>query len=251
MIQATPAYGASIYSALSTQYGKSAPTDNSAQNTSFSLSQQQTAEDTVTLSRQGIQQATSVRQSDQQESENKSQVNEPTGKDGKVLTQQEQQQLQKLKLRDTEVKAHEQAHLSIAGQYAAGGASFSFETGPDGVKYAVGGEVPIDIGKEDTPEATILKMQTVKRAALAPASPSSADRMIAAQADQKAAQARQELMQEQNSNAQELFANDSTNSFSEQSAGNSDTESTIGAAEGSSRKTLAINAYQQIASMTQ
>ena len=58
----------------------------------------------------------------------------------------------------------------------------------------MGGEVGIDVGKERTPEATIAKMQTIKRAALAPASPSAADRSIAAHASVMEAQARQEIL---------------------------------------------------------
>lgn len=102
--------------------------------------------------------------------------------------------LNTLKKRDREVRAHEQAHLSVAGQYASGAASFTTEKGPDGKSYATGGKVPIDISSENSPEATIAKMRTVKRAALAPANPSPADRMIAAAASAKESQARKELL---------------------------------------------------------
>jgi len=111
------------------------------------------------------------------------------------LSGEELKQLQKLKMRDTEVRAHEQAHLSVAGQYAKGSASFTMQRGPDGNSYAVGGEVGIDLSQGKTPEETIEKMRTIRRAALAPASPSGADRRIASQASAKEAQARQELMQ--------------------------------------------------------
>jgi hypothetical protein len=117
------------------------------------------------------------------------------GSNLKPLSDTELRQIQELKNRDTEVRAHEQAHLSAAGQYATGGPSFSYQTGADGRQYAVGGSVPIDTGKESTPEATIIKMRTVKRAALAPASPSPADRQIAAQAAMKELQAIQEASQ--------------------------------------------------------
>ncbi|MGB3224757.1 MAG: putative metalloprotease CJM1_0395 family protein [Desulforhopalus sp.] len=119
----------------------------------------------------------------------------PFTEDATKRDTQDLSQLQQLKLRDTEVRTHEQAHLSAAGQYARGGASFTYQKGPDGGSYAVAGEVNIDVTKEPSPEATIAKMQTVKRAALAPANPSGADRRIAAQANVKEAQARQELLQ--------------------------------------------------------
>lgn len=122
--------------------------------------------------------------------------NREKGIDQKPLTEEELAKLTELQKRDAEVRAHEQAHLAAAGAYAAGGASFSYTTGPNGKRYATGGEVPIDISKEDTPAATIVKMQTVKRAALAPANPSSTDRAIAAQASAKEAAARKELQAE-------------------------------------------------------
>ena len=46
------------------------------------------------------------------------------------------------------------------------------------------------------PEATIDKMQTVKRAALAPAEPSAQDRAVAARAEAEEAKARSELRQQ-------------------------------------------------------
>jgi hypothetical protein len=69
------------------------------------------------------------------------------------------------------------------------------------VKYAVGGEVPIDMSSESTPEATIQKMETVRRAALAPADPSPADLQIASAASAKEIQAMQELQANQRDKA--------------------------------------------------
>jgi hypothetical protein len=102
-----------------------------------------------------------------------------------------------LQQRDTEVRAHEQAHKSAAGGHG-GAISLSYQTGPDGRKYAVGGSVPVDISpiKGDA-SATIQKMQVIQRAALAPAEPSSADRRVAARASQFATKARMELQAEQ------------------------------------------------------
>lgn len=62
--------------------------------------------------------------------------------------------------------------------------------------YAVGGEVKIDTSKENDPQATIRKMQKVKRAALAPAQPSATDRNVAAKASQMEMEARIELAKE-------------------------------------------------------
>lgn len=106
----------------------------------------------------------------------------------------EYRQVQELKARDREVRQHEQAHIAAGGQYVKGGATYSYQKGPDGRSYAVGGEVQIDTSSiPDDPEATLQKMQVVQRAAMAPAEPSAQDRAVAAQAAQTAAQARMEL----------------------------------------------------------
>lgn len=104
-----------------------------------------------------------------------------------------QAELRELASRDREVRAHEQAHLAVGGQYA-GAVSYSYERGPDGRLYAVGGTVAIDTAAvPGDPAATLDKLQQVQRAALAPAQPSAQDLAIAAQAAQGIAQARAEL----------------------------------------------------------
>jgi len=114
------------------------------------------------------------------------------------FTEQEQAKIEELKARDLEVVTHEQAHATVGGQYA-GSPSYSYETGPDGIKYAVSGEVSIDISKiEGDPQATLIKAQQVKRAALAPVEPSGQDRIVAASADQLASEARTEIVAELN-----------------------------------------------------
>ncbi|MGE4560890.1 MAG: putative metalloprotease CJM1_0395 family protein, partial [Desulfobulbus sp.] len=110
--------------------------------------------------------------------------------------------------RDQEVKAHEMAHLATAGQYARGGASYTYQQGPDGRRYAIGGEVPIDLSEEKTPEETIQKMQTIKRAAMAPAEPSSTDRSVAANATAMESRARQEVQAEEADPSREQSATD-------------------------------------------
>lgn len=76
-----------------------------------------------------------------------------------------------------------------------GGISYEYQTGPDGRRYAVGGEVSIDTAPESTPEDTIRKAQTIRQAALAPAEPSGQDRRAAAAAAQMEMKARQEMSQ--------------------------------------------------------
>lgn len=105
--------------------------------------------------------------------------------------------VQRLRTRDRAVRSHEAAHRSALGPYAAGGASFTYQTGPDGRQYAIGGEVPIEASAEDDPAATLRKMQTLQRAALAPGDPSAVDRQVAGQAAALANQAQMELTRQQ------------------------------------------------------
>lgn len=114
--------------------------------------------------------------------------------DGDGLTEAEEKQVEKLRPRDQEVRAHEQAHARVGGPYASA-PSYTFQQGPDGKRYAVGGEVQIDTSTERTPEATIRKMQIVIRAALAPAEPSSQDLRVAQQARAQLSAAQAEARQ--------------------------------------------------------
>jgi len=114
----------------------------------------------------------------------------------KGLTEQEKTEVRELQKTDRTVKMHEMAHMAAGGQYA-GGATYTYENGPDGRQYAVGGEVSIDASKDRNPEKTVQKMSQIKRAALAPADPSAADRAIAAKAAQMMAAARLEMIQMQ------------------------------------------------------
>ncbi|MGD2116889.1 MAG: putative metalloprotease CJM1_0395 family protein [Chromatiales bacterium] len=117
---------------------------------------------------------------------------------GEKYSKEEQAVINELKRRDAEVRAHEQAHLAAAGQYAKGAASYVFQKGPDGRNYAVGGEVRIDTSSvPGDPEATLRKAEQIKRAAFAPATPSGQDRAVAAQAASMAVKARIELSRQQ------------------------------------------------------
>ena len=109
---------------------------------------------------------------------------------------EEQKVIAELKARDREVRRHEAAHARTGGEFA-GTPSYEYTRGPDGRAYAVGGTTPIDVDPvAGNPEATIDKMQTVKRAALAPAEPSAQDRAVAARAEAEEAKARGELRQQ-------------------------------------------------------
>jgi len=118
----------------------------------------------------------------------------PSQQAGDQLTTSQKKTVQKMAARDREVRAHEQAHMSAGGQVTTGGPGYSYQTGPDGRRYAVGGEVGIDVSPvKGDPEATIRKMQVVRGAALAPAEPSGQDKQVAAKAAGLASKARAEL----------------------------------------------------------
>jgi len=121
---------------------------------------------------------------------------ESAGKeDARERQQAEQRQVESMKERDQEVRTHEQAHATIGGQYA-GSPQYDFQRGPDGQRYAIDGEVSIDVSTENTPQQTIRKMQQVRAAALAPAEPSPQDLQVAAEASRIAFEARSKLAEE-------------------------------------------------------
>jgi hypothetical protein len=120
------------------------------------------------------------------------------GANPRELTDEERTEVRKLQKQDQEVRTHEQAHVAAGGQHVSGGPSYEYETGPDGKRYASGGEVQIDTSPvKGDPQATIAKMQTVRKAALAPAQPSPQDRSVAAKASQQERKARTQLREEQ------------------------------------------------------
>ncbi|NPA66233.1 MAG: hypothetical protein GXO11_05045 [Epsilonproteobacteria bacterium] len=112
------------------------------------------------------------------------------------LSPSEKQLVSELQARDTEVRAHEAAHQS-AGAGLAGGASFSYQKGPDGKMYAIGGEVPISFKEGKDPQETIANARQVKAAAMAPANPSPQDYAVANTATMMELKAQQLLQKEQ------------------------------------------------------
>lgn len=122
--------------------------------------------------------------------------------DGDPLTSEERRELDRLRDRDAEVRAHEQAHVAAAGSLFRSGPHYTYETGPDGKRYAIGGRVSIDTAPvEGDPQATIEKAARIRRAALAPADPSSTDRAVAAKANRLAAEAQRQLQDERRADA--------------------------------------------------
>jgi SprA-related family len=109
------------------------------------------------------------------------------------LSQAELALVDELRTRDREVRAHEAAHQAAGGTLA-GGATFSYQRGPDGKSYAVGGDVPIDLSPGRTPQQTIARARQVRAAALAPSDPSGQDLRVASEAAALEMQAQLQLV---------------------------------------------------------
>ena len=127
----------------------------------------------------------------------------PTASSQQSLTPDEQKQVERLKARDRVVRQHEQAHMTAGAGLITSAASFTYQRGPDGVNYAIGGEVSIDTSPGRTPDETIDKAQRIRAAALAPAEPSGQDRAVAAAASQMAQAAQMEKAKQERSGGQD------------------------------------------------
>lgn len=107
-------------------------------------------------------------------------------------------EISKLKARDTQLRQHEQAHHAASNGVDVSSASYTYQRGPNGVNYAVSGDVRIDSSAASKPEDRLAQAAMIIDVALAPADPTPADRAVAAKAQQMAQQARTEIMQQSN-----------------------------------------------------
>lgn len=157
------------------------------------------------------------------------------------LSREEQRIVTELQAADTNVRAHEAAHMAAGGGLTSP-ASYTYERGPDNKMYAVAGEVGISTSEGNTPQESLNKAQTIRRAALAPADPSPQDLKVAAQAASMEMSARAEILQEkmaqnsQNSNNSNETSGDAVNSVgnsAENSTGNSTANSNVNSVENS------------------
>ena len=145
------------------------------------------------------QDETGGEQQHQQQSDSQENTSEQTTtiqNNPQKLTEEELAVVNELKKRDQEVRMHEKVHAATGGSFT-GQPVYSFETGPDGRKYAVDGEVSVDMSPiEGDPKATIAKMRKVYSAALAPVEPSIEDKKIANEASRIIAEAQSQLFKE-------------------------------------------------------
>ncbi|WP_026804381.1 putative metalloprotease CJM1_0395 family protein [Aliarcobacter lanthieri] len=88
-----------------------------------------------------------------------------------------QRVLNRFQNRDSEVKAHEQLHASLATTTTP--INYDYQVGPDGKLYAIGGSVRLDTSIPKDESAAIQKLDELKKAAAAPEGLSQADSSIA------------------------------------------------------------------------
>ena len=170
----------------------------------------------------------------------KSRAGEPSPQQQRL----EQLEIAKLVSRDQEVRAHEQAHSAVGGSYA-GAPTYTFTRGPDGKRYAVGGEVSIDVGAvPNDPAATLRKMEIVLRAALAPAEPSAQDLRVASQARAQMTLARVELAEQRRTEAQQ--ARESRAEATEPAEDTTDREESVASFRQERPAPPSLDLYQQL-----
>lgn len=89
--------------------------------------------------------------------------------------------LEKFKSMDSNIRAHEQLHSSLAS--TKGGITYSYQMGPDGKMYVNGGHVRLETSIPNDQKAASFKLDKIKSAALAPNGLSAADTSIARDAN--------------------------------------------------------------------
>ena len=143
------------------------------------------------------------------------------------LSEDEERLVRELQAIDSEVRAHEAAHQAAGGGMT-GAASYTYQQGPDGKMYAIGGEVSITMKTGSTPEETIANARQIAAAAMAAGNPSPQDYSVASSArvmemkaqQQLARQQQEEMMgkdtyKSQNTDSTDLSLNDKKNNTTE------------------------------------
>ena len=128
------------------------------------------------------------------------------------LSPDEERLVNELQARDSEVKAHEAAHQSAGGGMT-GAASYTYQQGPDGKMYAIGGEVSISMSSGSSPEEAIANARQVAAAAMAAGDPSPQDYAVAASARVMEMKAQQQIAKEEQ---QEVLGTNTYNDISNQ-----------------------------------
>ncbi len=121
------------------------------------------------------------------------------------LSTDEERLVRDLASRDSQVRAHEAAHQAAGGGMV-GSASYTYQQGPDGKMYAIGGEVPINMKTGSTPQETIANARQIATAAMATGNPSPQDFSVASSARVMEMKAQQQVARER---TQEILGKES------------------------------------------
>lgn len=159
----------------------------------------------------------------QEEKLQKEQDKKSQDKSTNELTSDEERVVKNLQARDTEVRAHESAHQAASGGMA-GAASYTYQQGPDGKMYAIGGEVPISMKASSSPEETLRNARQVAAAAMAPSNPSPQDYSVASSARVMEMKALQQIAQKQQEeiSGKDTYKNEADKSKTSKSSGGID-----------------------------
>lgn len=125
------------------------------------------------------------------------------------LSQDEQRLVKDLASRDSEVRAHEAAHQASGGGMT-GAATFTYQQGPDGKMYAIGGEVSISMKSGSSPQETIANARQIATAAMAAGDPSPQDFAVASSARVMEMKAKQQLAKQEQESVmgKEIYQNE-------------------------------------------
>ncbi|CAK7050907.1 MAG: hypothetical protein DELT_01039 [Desulfovibrio sp.] len=113
------------------------------------------------------------------------------GPDGEELSENDEELLERLKARDAKVRNHEAAHVMASGGQASM-PTYTYQTGPDGKRYAIGGSVDISILSTGDAESDARRAKNAYRAAMAVGEPSTQDMQTASKAQSMSAKSMQE-----------------------------------------------------------
>ena len=194
--QPTPAHQSAAEKGVASERERGRTPAQNNEQIDFSAIQEKAEKENSTISDASEQERGDSQSPEQDEPRNANSEQDNQNNDANSIEVfRDQQEIRQLQKRDQEVRAHEQAHDAAGGAYTSS-PSYGFEVGPDGKKYAVSGEVSVDLSPiEGNPKATIAKMQKIKTAALAPANPSIQDTKVAAAAQAIITQAQAQAQQ--------------------------------------------------------
>ena len=99
--------------------------------------------------------------------------------------------LDRLRARDSMVRGHENAHVTAAGGQASGPVQYTYQTGPDGRQYAIGGSVNIAVVSSPADDDQAARQaDTARRAAEAGGQTSLRDMQVSMRAAELSTRAR-------------------------------------------------------------